>query len=561
MKKIVLLYIILISIQIQAQQKKDSLNTQVIEVTHSFEPKVQDAYKLDVNPDVGQVTEQKIPVTYAIQSVPVASTFSPEKGGMTGFNAKSTIEEVKNSYVSLAGGNYLQIFGDAYLYYPVTDNLETAIRLKHYSSQGQQVDDGISYDPFSHTKADLLFGYKAEKSHWNFDMGYKGDKSHFKELFPLGPAFPGTVQKIYNYKFSKNNFNLDVEGTFKDLFIKDLSVSYNNYWDVYQNNENDFHLLGNLIFPVGNIDLRLGLQTDLVTGDIGKVGILDPKTDAKITYKNMDFGLLPAVQIENDKLVVNIGAKIFYQNQDTLYKSVQFIPDVKLNFNLIYEKLTVNAGVTGDLKQNAYHQFIQNNPYLISQNNILPTLIPYDIFGGFNGAFSSAFSYEVKLGFRRIKNYGFYSFSNTYAADYNLVYDDMNQSYFSTAFNIGVGKKLDVKLHLNYYKNDTDQLSKALMLPEFEFKSSLIFMPTDKLNFSADLLSMGNRIPDATSGNTLSGFTDLNLGVRYNINKQFTAFVQANNVLNKSYQYFYYYPVQKLQIMGGVSYRFDIPHN
>ena len=109
----------LFAYNLQAQQAQDSVKTEVIEVTRSFTPKVQDAYKLDVNPEVEKVIEQKIPVNYKIQSIPVASTFAPEKGGMTNFNAGTSIEKTMHSYVSLAGGNYLNIEGGAFIYYPV----------------------------------------------------------------------------------------------------------------------------------------------------------------------------------------------------------------------------------------------------------------------------------------------------------------------------------------------------------------------------------------------------------------------------------------------------------
>ena len=556
MKKILSLYIVLISLAIQAQQVQDTVKTEVINVTRSFEPKVQDAYKLDVSPEIDKLPEQKIPVDFHIQSVPVASTFTPEKGGMATFNAGNMAEDVYKSYASLAGGNYTQIKGDAYVYYPVNDKLGSAFRFSHYSSQGQHVDDGISYDPFYHTSADLLFDYKNPNSRWNFDLGYNGHINYLKQaasvIMTILPVEYNTFQNKHN------NFVLTAQGEFDDLIIDDINFSYNNFWDGFDNSENKIHVLGNLKFPVGGIDLKLGLQTDWVGGDLGRVGFVKEYSGLVVSYKNMDFGVLPAIQIENEKLVLNAGAKIFYQNQDTLYNSIQFIPDAKASLNLIEEKLTVFAGVTGDLQQNSQMALSAKNPYLSSDTPVLPTLIPYDIFGGFNGAFSSAFSYEVSLGFRKIKNYPFYNYNGFYVEKYNLLYDDMAQSYFDTAFNIGIGRKFDMKLHLTYLQNDPEHLRKALFIPDFSFKSILIFRPTDKLNFNATVHSLGDMYYASRINRHIGDYTDLNLGVRYNINKQFTGFLQADNVLGKAYQMYYRYPVQKFQIMAGATYRFDM---
>ncbi len=563
MKKLLILYIILISVNLQAQQVKDTVKTEVINVTRSFEPKVQDAYKLDINPEIDQTNEKKIPVDFHIQSVPVASTFTPEKGGMAKFNAGNIIEDVYKSYAALSAGNYTQIQADTYLYYPVNNKLGSALRLSHYSSQGQKKEYDNLIKPFYHTTADMLFDYKTDQSRWNIDLGYNGHIHYLQYYYHAMPQIAIYPVPIVNtYKHNDNNFEMTINGHFKNLFLNNIQLSYNNYWDNFDNSENSVQLATDLKFAVGSLDLKIGLLTDLISGYSGKVHFVQDYPETTIAYKNIDFGIAPAIQIENDNLVIDAGAKIYYQNQDTLYKNLQFIPDIKAGLNLIYEKLTVFAGVTGNLKQNSYHELTKQNPYLRPENIILPTLTPYDIFGGFSGAFSSSFSYEIKLGVRKIKNYPFYNFSyiNWQALiGYNILYDDMNQSYFDTSFNIGVGKKFDLKLNLTYLQNDPEHMKKALFIPDFSFKSILIFHPTDKININATLRSIGNRTYSNTSDSNLNGFTDINLGIRYNINKQFTAFLQSNNLLGDNYQIFFGYPVQKLQILGGVAYRFDIP--
>jgi hypothetical protein len=541
---------------VQAQKKQDTVKTEVINVTRSFEPKVQDAFKLDVNPEINQTVEQKIPVEYRIQSIPVASTFQPEKGAMIGFNTGNIQENVYKSYVSLAGGNYTQIYGDAYVFYPVNEHFGSALRFSHYSSQGS---DTI-YKPFYHTFINALFDYKANNSRWNFDLGYNGHTNYLNRYTPETQGNITPLPVPVTNKHTENNLVFDLSAKFKDLFIKDLKIHYNNYWDGFDNSEHAIQLQGNLKFPIGSMDIKTGIRGDLINGDSGRNKYFDPAYQNDISYNNIDFGILPAVQIENDKLVVNIGAKIFYQNRDKLYNNIQFFPDVNLNFNLIYEKLTLFAGVTGDIIQNAQYRFAAPNPYLFDVYPVKPTLIPYDISGGFKGAFSDSFSYEVDLGFRRINNYAFYYFyPDRSLAGHRLIYDDMNQSYFKTTFNIGVGKKFDLKLQLTYLQNDPDNLKKAFYLPDFRFKSILIFKPTDKLNFNATLNSVGSRSFSPAYDRALSGYTDLNLGIRYNINKQFTAFIQAGNILNNPYEIYYLYPSQKLQISAGAAYRFDIP--
>lgn len=555
-KQFFFLYFVLTSVILMAQQEKDTVKTQVINVTRSFEPKVQDAFKLNVNPDIDKLPEEKIPVEISIRSVPVAPTFTPEKGGMAHFNIRNMTENVYQSFVSFSAGNYTQIKSEAYLFYPVSDRLGAALNLSHYSSQGGVGAGGLKFEPFYHTFLNFLFDYKTDESTWNFDLGYKGHINYLKK--DLNSTLVTTPVVLTN-NHKENNFVFDLKGTFNDNFIKDLNFEYNNYWDEFTNTEHEVQLSSNFVVPIDEFDLKTRLQTGLVTGDLGKLNFVENYADKNITYKNINFGISPSVQINNDRLIVNAGVKIFYQNNDTLFKKIQFLPNFKTSLNLIYEKLTVFAGVTGDLIQNSHSELSYLNPYLRTENIILPSLMPYDLYGGFNGALTSVFSYEVKMGYRQVKNYPFYNYDNiNMFIGYGIIYDDLSQSYFDTALNIGVGKRIDVKLHLTYMQNKAQNTSKVLFLPDFSFKSILIFNPTDRLSFNATIHSLGNRNFSQNVAGYISGYNDMNIGVRYNINKQFTAFLQANNLLSKTYEIYYGYPVQKLQILAGASYRFDL---
>jgi outer membrane receptor protein involved in Fe transport len=50
----------------------------------------------------------------------------------------------------------------------------------------------------------------------------------------------------------------------------------------------------------------------------------------------------------------------------------------------------------------------------------------------------------------------------------------------------------------------------------------------------------------------LSGGTDLSAGAEYKINKQFSAWINVNNILNDKYERWHNYPVYGLNLSGGV---------
>jgi outer membrane receptor protein involved in Fe transport len=56
---------------------------------------------------------------------------------------------------------------------------------------------------------------------------------------------------------------------------------------------------------------------------------------------------------------------------------------------------------------------------------------------------------------------------------------------------------------------------------------------------------------------TLDSYFDVNAHVGYHINNQLSVFVKGNNLANEGYQRWQNFPVQSIQILGGITYKFD----
>ena len=559
MKKIFIYILLIIPNIFIAQQKKDSVKTEVIEVTRSYTPTVQDAYKLAINPDSIKVIEKKIPVSYRIQSVPVASTFQPEKGRMSQFQFVRHNENQYSSFASLAVGNHTNINAEAFVNYPVSDKLDAGVYVKHRSSQGDKNSQLIN--PYTHTKVDALLKYTQKKSQWNLDLGYLLRTHQFSpNLKIVTPSFPVIEETLYKEKRQQNIFNFNAGGKFTDFFVKDIQLNFQNFWDPYDNTENILNFQSTLNFPIGETQIHSGIKADMVSGTAFEKNINIPAIEKN--YQNYSLGILPSFNYTNENLDVKLGFKLFYQNSNTNYKNIQFFPDVTANFNLIYEKLSVYGVLNGDIHQTSNMKLSLNNPYFVPME-IFPELMPLELYGGIRGSFSSAFSYDVKMGFRQMKNHPFYQTRAIYNyIPYGIVYDDLKQSFFATDLNVGVSKKLDFKFNFTYYQNNPEHLDKAFYMPDYILRSVILFHPTPKLDIDLSLFNYSKRPIEFENvldvyRKSLEAFTDLNAEIRYHINKNFTGFIQANNILNKDYEIFYAYPVEKLQILGGVMYKFD----
>ena len=110
---------------------------------------------------------------------------------------------------------------------------------------------------------------------------------------------------------------------------------------------------------------------------------------------------------------------------------------------------------------------------------------------------------------------------------------------------------------------DTDE---AWNLPALEVQAAARY-DWDKFRFDATLFYVGKRedmveaIPYGTGTVQrveLDQYIDLNAGIKYVFNERLTAFVKGHNLLNTRYERFYHYPVQGIQVLGGITYKFDL---
>ena len=151
------------------------------------------------------------------------------------------------------------------------------------------------------------------------------------------------------------------------------------------------------------------------------------------------------------------------------------------------------------------------------------------------------------------------------ANTFGVIYDDVNTLQFSGKISAELSKNYTLGISATYSNYSSDVLDEVLNLPELTASVFGDFKFTDKIFGGVNLFYVGERIDELQSTTalvtsetiTLDSYFDANLHVGYNITNRFTAFLKANNIANQEYQKWQSYPVQKLQILGGLTYKFD----
>ena len=563
------LYIIVLLSLIQfsfAQQEDENIGTEVVNVVKPYAPTVSDAFKVKEIPVINDETElKKKLIQYTIFSIPVASTFTPSKG-KAAVVEKQAPKKLYNNYASLAIGSYLNVLAEFYATFPMSGSDNFAVGLNHHSAQGEikeiQLDDKF-YDTdlsFIYAKRERDISYQIEGLFKHQQYNWYGTSYNLTDLQRAN------IDASHTYFTGGLNGSLSVENS----FFKGGDIKYSRFWDSYDASENRVVIAPNFEFEVMDNSISLKTKLDYVGGTF-KANTLENK------YSYLKTALHPSYQYVEDELVVNLGAELVFGLDSENSDSDFFVyPKINASYNLADDVVIVFGGVEGGLQQNSYEEFVQENKFLSPDLIIAPTHNQFDAYLGFKGKLSSKVSYEVKGTYLNEQNKALYVMNPVNDVDFEtenykkantfgVLYDDVNTLQFSGKLSAQVSKNYSVGISGEYAIFSTDIQEYAWNVPQL--KASLFgdFNFSDKWFGGMNLFYVGERMDKLQTITTLvtpetitlKGCFDANAQVGYKITNRFTAFLKANNVASQGYEKWQTYPVQQLQILGGVNYKFD----
>jgi len=179
MKKNISILILLFStFSLFSQEKgKDTIGTEVINVVKPYSPTVSDAFKLKTAPEINdQDISKKRKIAYAIFSIPVASTFTPNKGKAKVLRVDPSAP-IYDNYITAGFGNFNTPQVEVFAHGSSTRYNEFGGFFNYHSSKGGI--EGIQLDDnFLDTRLDLFykqdeqdFDWPVVPDHYSFSAG------------------------------------------------------------------------------------------------------------------------------------------------------------------------------------------------------------------------------------------------------------------------------------------------------------------------------------------------------------------------------------------------------
>ncbi len=528
------------------------------------------------------------PVNYDITNVPAVSDF--KTSAIQGEDISPKLgKDYHRNYAQFGMGNYGKVLFDGNFSYILENKTEVGadahvIRtsgLKDYDwdSRSSKVDIGAFLNSYG------------EKGKFNVNAGFGSHDYNYYGIYSLQPAADINLkQQVQNitingyYDHYSNDILNDVR--VRTSFLNDKFDAKESYGAL------DINLSKHgLKFPIDGVDLN----TDLGLG----IETLNSKFDLLNQHQSNYFeGLIePKLTFYKGKSYLMIGSGFSFlnskSNNNTLTQAqttnkTYWFPRAEIMF-ASSELANFYIGVDGGLKHNSYASLLQENPFLVSDQEIRPTETKYRLYFGIKGDVRQDLKYDISAGFSKMNNimyfkandlfdYNYtlnrsaYNFANVFSANYedgsmseakasvqyfpleNLVLDgELNYAFFRFTNSVKVYNKPLIRGTLGAKYT---MLDKKLLLGFKGIFSSGKDTNSFAHNVSIPAVGAPFYVSTENLDDKVSGFADLNLSAEYKVHKNFSVFVLGNNLTNNKYELHKGYKVLGAQILGGIKVSF-----
>ncbi|KGO97454.1 TonB-dependent receptor [Flavobacterium enshiense] len=559
-----------------AQKKDENIGTEVVNVVKPYTPTISDAFKVKETPVIDDETNtQKEEIKYNIFSFPVASTFTPAKGRAADVD-KEAKERLFKNYATFGIGNYGTVNAELFVTQDLSNNDYVGAMFRHLSSQGG-IDEVKLDDSYYNTAFDVTYGSRTREIDWNADLGYKHQMYNWYGLPTEFVSFTddaiNSISEGQTYQTLTVGAKLDV----KEGMMDETPMLFKRFWDSHGSEENRFFIRPSFDFEIKKYKFKTEFVADYVGGSFEK----KHKEMPDMSYSYLNFGVVPSILLQQDDLSVQAGAGFFYSRgivNDVSDDKIFVYPQIKASYKLVGDIMIAYAGAEGNLKQNSYADFVEENKFVSPALAIAPTNQQYDIYVGLKGKLSNTVAFNVRGSYMSEDDKAFFTANpydttslNTegyaYGNSFGVVYDDLKTVSLFGELKMDFSKNVAFGINGAFNSYSTDQ-AEAWNLPSLKISADLDVDITKKWYAGADIFFVGDRkdqfyYNDITLTEplfktvTLDSYFDLNAHVGYKHNERLTGFLKLNNIANQQYERWLNYPVQGFQVLLGANYKFD----
>ncbi len=531
------------SAQAQKQQKDTTMNRTVV-VEQEYTPLIMDAAKINVLPEVEEPTVNKETVTYATTPAPAtqipASTMQPYMG-------KETRQAGKQGYARVGYGNYgnLDVAGNYLFHFTDRDRLNLGAGMEGMDSKLDFPASDATWNAYYYrTKIGADFTHQFDKVDLNVGGNFGLSNFNFQPYYS-----PANKQK-----FTSGDVRIGVKSTDDSQVVQyDIEAGLLLY-----QRQHDF--LGN------DLQEKILRTKAMFAAPIRDNGLIAIEAEMNnLMYSGNDLNNFTLVELnpyynwENDSWKLHLGAHADIGFGDESH--VHFAPNVTAQY-LFSDSYVLYAKATGGDVLNDFRHLEAISPYgsLTAQPEhtherinagagFKASPVPglwFDLFAGYQDYEHDLREALVVTGLPELSTIG--------TTGISFIQTNTNNVYVGGQVNYGWKDIFAIQASATYRSWDADDKAALRTCPTLDFHLNMDIRPIPALLLNTGYRHITREKVDMYD--QMAAVSNLYLGAEYNFYKGISMYARFNNLLNKEYSYFLSYPSEKLNFVGGLSFRF-----
>jgi hypothetical protein len=534
--KLFLLVVAICLLSNQSNAQVDSTRRQTIEITSSYKPVLRNTVKINLYASPISADTSRPRLAYSIPPQNLFFAYQPVSLKPLSLQSDTALQLGDRNQLKVGFGNLTTPFiSGAFSFGDGKHNLLNVYG-DYISSRGK-----IENQDFS-------------------EINVKGMGSIFTEKNETYAGVGFAQHEYYQYGYDHSLYTFDKDDVrrsyqdlsanigYRNIAINSLNINYNPHLELHA-----FSREG----KVSETSLLLNIPAEKKFGDKVSIKVAALGNFIKYTEKNSSleitnnlFQLAPEFVYYGDRFSFHGGATPSWSNNE-----LSVLPNIYGEAQLQERVLVIQAGWVGRFISNSFRSLSKENPYM-QDPTFLNNTKEMQFYGGIKATVGAHFNFNAKAAFISYKDMPLFVNDNVDEKSFVLtnesslknlqLHGDMNfvsQDKFT----------LTAALDLNTYTGMHDN-AKAWGLFPLQFTGSLRWNAFKQLLIKGDVFAFSGAKALLKNGDerNMKGGTDLSAGAEFKINKQFSAWLDFDNILNSKYERWNNYPVYGLQVIGGV---------
>ncbi len=270
------------------------------------------------------------------------------------------------------------------------------------------------------------------------------------------------------------------------------------------------------------------------------------------------FSASPNMTWQNDNLELTGGINVAL-GEDNISSRTKVYPLVKANW-LASDELTISGEVSGESRMSSLSSLLGDNRYLNDSLNINNQDVNLKLAFGVLYQISDLLSIKPFISYVNISNNQFFISSVNDSSRFELITETGGFGQVDIGSTISFIKgNSQLSAQLTYSNYQTEVLAEAWHLPTTQVLINYEQLIGNSLRVHTNFHIMDGIAafnPSTSDSQEISMILDIGMGVQYEINDSFSAFVDVKNLLGVDYERYLNYPVRGITGKLGFIYRF-----